>query len=817
MSLGRHLVRGLTVLGGLLAGLLLAGYAAWPWLIVLLSPWLATAVGGDQLRVAVSRPGFSALTVASLELQRGGLHVQARQGELRYRLFDLLAGRLQSVTFDQLTLQVVAGNATGSGSAVIPPSSAIQPSSADLQRLFARLPAERLQVGLLQLEVPALEFRARGHLLLTPAALDARLEAIAPARARGLELAVRLTSAALLDLQLGDGGDPFLRVGSALGADRVDINADLDLNDFALELAVELAGLPPGQGSVAGGLAASLPWPLPDGLGWGAVTASGGLRADWQPIDGQYALSDASVQWQLDGAVVSAAGSARARYAGQAFALQAAVERFHLGGGDARGSIELSPLGLVAAAAPETAGAPLLAAELTLAEAELLVDADFDLRGEVLELAQALAGAPPGHGALAGRLSMTLPWPLRLPLDVSALAAGGGLRAAGSVRGSWAWEQQQVALHDLAGDWHFADGHLAGEWRGDLRSGALRAPLRLALQPMDPTAVLLAATGELAVTGLGSAPFALTHDLQTGAGALRAEAALVIAAPLAAGLTSRWAHPYDLTAGRLGIAADLHWTQPTRPSGTLAISMEEVGGHYWDYLAEGMQGLLQFTAKDGDWALLSSPLGARAVEVGFTVGQVESRLAWAGDTVSVHAASATLLGGRARVPAFDYRIGTGEARFTVALENLDLAEILALEGEQVVGSGRLDANLPVTLVANAVSIRGGSVRAHAPGGRLQVSPALAAGAGQPGLDFALRALQNFDYVMLQGDVSYTEQGDLAFGVQLQGRNPDVEGGRPIRYNLTVTENLPLLLQSLRLQDQVTRGLQRRLERKPEKH
>ena len=91
-----------------------------------------------------------------------------------------------------------------------------------------------------------------------------------------------------------------------------------------------------------------------------------------------------------------------------------------------------------------------------------------------------------------------------------------------------------------------------------------------------------------------------------------------------------------------------------------------------------------------------------------------------------------------------------------------------------------------------------------------MSPTLAGGTGQPGLDFALRALQDFRYDVLEAGVDYDVEGNLALAVRLEGRNPGIEGGRPIHYNVNVTENLPVLLRSLRLESDVTRNLERRL-------
>ena len=92
---------------------------------------------------------------------------------------------------------------------------------------------------------------------------------------------------------------------------------------------------------------------------------------------------------------------------------------------------------------------------------------------------------------------------------------------------------------------------------------------------------------------------------------------------------------------------------------------------------------------------------------------------------------------------------------------------------------------------------GGHLSAEDPGGTIQLATDFGASAGQLGLDFAMKALGNFHYSTLNVDADYTENGDLALVVKLQGTNPEVEKGRAIVYNLTINENVLVLLESLR--------------------
>jgi hypothetical protein len=83
---------------------------------------------------------------------------------------------------------------------------------------------------------------------------------------------------------------------------------------------------------------------------------------------------------------------------------------------------------------------------------------------------------------------------------------------------------------------------------------------------------------------------------------------------------------------------------------------------------------------------------------------------------------------------------------------------------------------------------------------------------QPGLDLALGALTDFRFDVLEASVNYSDAGDLQLGIRLEGRNPEIEKGRPIHYNLNVSENIPVLLQSLRLQDTFTERIEKEVLR-----
>jgi hypothetical protein len=175
---------------------------------------------------------------------------------------------------------------------------------------------------------------------------------------------------------------------------------------------------------------------------------------------------------------------------------------------------------------------------------------------------------------------------------------------------------------------------------------------------------------------------------------------------------------------------------------------------------------------------------------------------------------AALLGGRVATPGARLTLPAGDGYVPVAIRGLDLGAVLALMQDAALdGTGTLDGAVPVRLDEGRVRIADGFVGARPPGGvlRYRAAPALRARLSQPGLDLALDALTDFHYGQLGAEVDYAPDGTLRLGVHLGGANPDVQDGRTIRFNLNVTQNLPTLLQSLRLSQNIGDDLRRRLE------
>ena len=272
-----------------------------------------------------------------------------------------------------------------------------------------------------------------------------------------------------------------------------------------------------------------------------------------------------------------------------------------------------------------------------------------------------------------------------------------------------------------------------------------------------------------------------------------------------------WEEAYDLTAGKL--EGELQATSGDvlryRVQGTLT----EGHAHYDDIKAQGISGGYELQGEADRWRASLQGVAVAEIDTGVVVSDVQFEGAVTPARVVLDGLSGALLGGAFAVDQpLAYDIDTGRAAFEVGVLNIDLAEVVALEGQEIRATGRLSGTLPIEVAGDAVTIQHGALSADG-GGIIQLSEDLSRSVGQPGLDFALRALEDFRYSVLSTTVDYAGNGDLAAGIRLEGFNPAIENGRAIHYNLNISENVPVLLESLRLQDEVTRQVERRVNQR----
>ncbi|SDS98898.1 YdbH domain-containing protein [Pseudomonas oryzae] len=438
------------------------------------------------------------------------------------------------------------------------------------------------------------------------------------------------------------------------------------------------------------------------------------------------------------------------------------------------------------------------------------------------------------------------------------------------------WRQGDMALHEpsaeltLSGQWQapalrlrFADGSQIAARRLDgaaaaVRLDALRADLaglqleqaadgamrlsgplavrignlqhaRLKPQRWDWRGTLHAATGEQRLAGRLDNAAGLTLRLDARAAGdrldLQAELpalALAGANPLASSLTD-WPALLELSAGSLSASGQLRLVAGGQPQAGLDLQLVGATGIYDRAELQALDARLEARLQDGELRLGLPALRLARLNPGVPLGPLAARASYVAGldapqagTLILYQLDGTLLGGRLRARPEAFAVAQRPLALRLQADGLELAELLKVyPAEGLTGSGLLDGELPLRLADDGLHVDGGRLTARPPGGVLQLRSERirAFGRSNPALQLATTALEDFRYDRLDGQVDYAPSGRLLLTLQLSGRNPALEGGRPVNFTINLEENVPALLTSLQLSGRVNEAIQRRVQQR----
>jgi hypothetical protein len=295
-------------------------------------------------------------------------------------------------------------------------------------------------------------------------------------------------------------------------------------------------------------------------------------------------------------------------------------------------------------------------------------------------------------------------------------------------------------------------------------------------------------------------------------------------------LWSPWPYPADVTEGSVGGTFDWRWTSNGQEhvhvqGGSGDLVLERLGGRYRDLVVSGASARLKLAFDGFERIAISRPADVTIASItsGVKVSDLTMSLEGQWDLheqlplVEVRNIRCGLLGGTATSQGLRADLGYPPYGLTVLVRELDLHKILSLEQQNgLEGTGVLDGTIPVTVTSQGLTVKDGNLEARPPGGVIQyaASPETAQAVTQANanMQMVLQALNNFHYNVLQVGAQYGESGMLQLEARLEGRNPDQKKSPPIRFNLTVQENVPALLKSLRLVGDLEDSVRRRISK-----
>ena len=290
-------------------------------------------------------------------------------------------------------------------------------------------------------------------------------------------------------------------------------------------------------------------------------------------------------------------------------------------------------------------------------------------------------------------------------------------------------------------------------------------------------------------------------------------------------LWSPWPYALDVTDGSVAGTFEGRWTMNAQQQlhvqgGSAEFIVERLGAQYKDVVLTGISTKLRLAIEGLERVTVSRPaeVAIASIQTGVDVTDLRMTLDGQWDfheklpLVEVRNIRCGLLGGTATSQGVRADLGHPPYGLTVLVRELDLHKILSLEQQKgLQGSGMLDGTIPVTVTSRGLVVKDGSFEARPPGGVIQyaASPDAAHAVTQANanMQMVLQALSNFHYNVLQVGAQYAESGMLQLQARLEGKNPDQKKSPPIQFNLTVQENVPALLKSLRLLDDLEDSVQ----------
>lgn len=314
----------------------------------------------------------------------------------------------------------------------------------------------------------------------------------------------------------------------------------------------------------------------------------------------------------------------------------------------------------------------------------------------------------------------------------------------------------------------------------------------------------------------------LRHD---PAGALRIAATLPeiflrAGNPLAATLAD-WPALLELTTGRLQAQGTLDLAPNGAPRAKANLVARSLGGIFDRTELSDLDARLALALERDRLRLDVDEASLQQANSGLVFGPLRFRgdyqadLARLGDgRLAWQTAETQVLGGRFWLEPGALVLDGSEQSFSAHLRGLQLPLLLqAYPSEGLAGTGVIDGDLRLRHGPQGFSVDQGNLAARPPGGALQFrSPQIQAlGQSNPAMRLVTEALDDFHYDLLTSDVRYASDGTLLLGLRLHGRNPALEGGRPINFSINLEEDIPALLTSLQLSDRVSETIQRRVQ------
>lgn len=262
-------------------------------------------------------------------------------------------------------------------------------------------------------------------------------------------------------------------------------------------------------------------------------------------------------------------------------------------------------------------------------------------------------------------------------------------------------------------------------------------------------------------------------------------------------------------------------------SATTQLVINKLNGIYKTSEIKSATGNINLVVKNNQFTISSPALNIQEVNMGLSLEKIKLAGEYFASInvpdkgiISWTKAQASIFSGVIFLDKNKLNLAKLPQQLDLKIKQIQLKDIFTqYPAEGLVGSGAIDGNLPIILLANKK--KGGTIiepiikkgqLITTQDGYLQFENSALKSYVQsnPNMKILADIIKNFHYTKLSGTVDYAN--DIAkLGLNIQGSNLDVENGKAVNLNINLEENISKLLMSLQLSDQVSEPIRKRIE------
>lgn len=274
--------------------------------------------------------------------------------------------------------------------------------------------------------------------------------------------------------------------------------------------------------------------------------------------------------------------------------------------------------------------------------------------------------------------------------------------------------------------------------------------------------------------------------------------------------------------GSLSGSGQLRWSNKQAPTANIDLALQGISGFYQTTTFSGLDSGLNITANGENLQLITDKLHMQTLDAGLPTTDLS--MAAVINYPFDGAASARItelqthaLGGLISSQRIDIDSSRTSNPFTVSLKEIDagqLAEFRKQEG--LSAEGKLDGTLPFDWTDKGLKMTSGKLASRDPGGVIRYLGTASMqqfAATDTATSMAMQILSDFRFRVLNMQADYQPDGELALQISIKGHNPAYENGRPVNLNFNIEENVIKLLQSLRMADEISGRVEKKIKGK----